>query len=613
MRTYLAILKYALKYKSSLALSIIFNIISIFFSAVSLTMLIPFLQVLFNRASPIRELPPFSLSAQWMLDFFNYHIGKILISEGPMSALLWVCIVVVIMFFMKNLTRYLGQFFMAKVRNGLLRDLRQALYDKVISLPVSFFTYRRQGDLISRITTDVQEIEWSIVNMIEVVIKEPLTIIAYLTLLLIMSPQLTLFILLLLPITGFIIGQIGKSLKKESVEAQNLTGRLAALVEETIRGITIVKIFTAEKLLKNIFKTVNERLYKARLNSLRKRELSSPLSEFLGIVIVVIVLWFGGRMVLSGTSSLTPETFITFVVIFSQIINPAKSFATAFYHIQRGMAAAERVMEILTTEDNVPQPKNPIYISSFDNSIRFEHVWFAYDKQNFVLKDINLTIKQGEKVALVGPSGAGKTTLVYLIPRFYDPTKGKISIDSHDLRTLDIYSLRKLIAMVPQEPIIFHDTILNNIRLGNPSASMEEVINAAKAAHAHEFIVNLPDGYETVVGERGLRLSGGQRQRIAIARALLKNAPILILDEATSNLDAESEQLVQKGLENLMKGRTAIIIAHRLATVKQSDRIIVLDKGRIVEQGTHEELIKQNGLYASLVSKQNLMETNPPS
>ncbi len=517
------------------------------------------------------------------------------------------------MFFLKNLTRYLGQFFMAKVRNGLLRDLRQDLYDKVISLPVSFFTYRRQGDLISRITTDVQEIEWSIVNMIEVVIKEPLTILAYLTLLLIMSPELTLFILLLLPITGFIIGQIGKSLKKESVEAQNLTGRLAALVEETIRGITIVKIFTAERLLKNIFQSVNQRLYKARLSSLRKRELSSPLSEFLGIVIVVVVLWFGGKMVLSGSSSLTPETFITFVVIFSQIINPAKSFATAFYHIQRGMAAAERAMEILNTKDTVPQPKSPVYIKAFKDNITFDDVWFAYDNKNFVLQSISLKIAKGEKIAIVGPSGSGKTTFVYLIPRFYDPTKGKIILDGHDLRTLDIYSLRKLIAMVPQEPIIFHDTILNNIRLGNPEASINEVIAAARAAHAHEFITKLPEGYNTIVGERGLRLSGGQRQRIAIARALLKNAPILILDEATSNLDAESEELVQKGLENLMKGRTAIIIAHRLATIKEADRIIVLSEGKIVEQGTHEELIRLKGLYASLVHKQNLMDANLPS
>lgn len=479
------------------------------------------------------------------------------------------------------------------------------MYEKILSLPVLAFSRLRRGDVLSRFTADIHEVEWAIVNSLEVLFKEPLTIISYVSLMVMISWKLTMFVLIVLGLAGLIIGVIGRKLKQESAEAQHYTGLLASIVEETLRGVTVIKVFGAERYVKRIFFRIHRLLDKVRLASLRRRELSSPLSEFLGICAVVVVLWFGGREVLMGRG-LPPETFITFIVIFSQLINPAKSFATAYYHVQRGMAAAERIESLLKLDSRLSysiQTGNvnpPVHFGK----IEYRGVWVAYSGSKYVLKDITLTLRKPELVVVVGPSGSGKTTLVHLLPLFVTPVRGEITVDGTPLSVFKLSEWRKLISYVPQDPVLFYDTVRNNIRIAKPEASDEEIVNAARLASAHEFISKLERGYDTHVGEAGSRLSAGEKQRIAIARAFLKPAPILILDEATANLDVHTEAQLIANIKREFSDRLVIIIAHRLQIARHADRIIVMQDGKIVEIGTHEELIKKDGVYARMVSKQ---------
>lgn len=582
--------------------NIFFNILSVFFSLFSLTMVVPFLNLLFGQQELVLAKPLLKMSADSIVQYFNYYLSTIINEQGKSSALLYFCLLVAVLFFFKNLFRYLAVFFFATVRNGLSRDLRDDLYKKVVGLNLAFFTRERKGDIISRMTSDVQEVEWTILSSIEAVFKEPFTILLSLVTLIIMSPKLTLFILIMLPISALIIGSTGKALKKAASEGQRRMGIMLSMIEETLGGIRIIKAFTAEFFSINRFMNYNNDYNKLMVKMYRRRDLASPMSEFLGAAVVVIVMWFGGQMVLAGDSELTASVFIGYIVVFSQIISPAKAFTTAYYNLQKGLASAERIQTILNTDNPIKEAPNAKSCTEFNTSIEFKDVSFAYNNYNedLILKNINLTISKGNTVALVGQSGAGKTTLADLIPRFYDVINGDIYIDGISVTQIKTTDLRNLMGIVTQESILFNDSIYNNIVFGNELQTREQVITAAKIANAHEFIEQLENGYETNIGDRGGKLSGGQRQRISIARAVLKNPPILILDEATSALDSESERLVQDALNKLMKNRTSVIIAHRLSTIIHADEIVVMQKGEIVERGNHEKLLQVNGVYKKL-------------
>ncbi len=496
---------------------------------------------------------------------------------------------------------------MAGIRSGVVRDIRANVFHKLLHLPISYFTKERKGDITARLTTDIQQIEWSIMSFLEVTFREPITIIIYLGSMLLISPQLTLFVLLVLPITGFIIGKIGKTLKKKSLQAQSKLGFIMTIIEESITGLRAIQGFNAEAQQFNRFNHINQEHYQLLKSMQRRNDLSSPLSEFLSICIVAIVLYFGGRLVLSDTSSLQAETFIAFMVIFSQILSPAKSFSNAFYHIQKGIASVERVATILDAPNPIKDTPNAQTINTFQHQIQFKDVHFSYTPDIPTLSNVNLTITKGNIIALVGASGAGKSTLADLLPRFYDVTQGQILLDGQDIRQYKLHDLRQLMGIVTQQALLFNDTIFNNIAFGLEEVTEEEVIKAAKIANAHEFISQQEHGYHTNIGDGGCKLSGGERQRLTIARAILQNPPILILDEATSSLDAASENLVQEALLQLMKNRTSIVIAHRLSTIQSAHEIIVLDKGKIVERGTHQSLVKQQGgVYKKLVELQAL-------
>jgi subfamily B ATP-binding cassette protein MsbA len=485
-----------------------------------------------------------------------------------------------------------------------VHDLRTDLHKKIISLPLPFFTEKRKGDLTSRLTSDLVEIEWSIMSSLEMIFKDPLNIIIYLTTLIIISPQLTIFVVILLPLTGILIGVIGRSLKKSSDRGQNKMGDLLSIIDENISGLRIIKAFDAEHHINSNFERESRNYKKIMTKLLRKKDLSSPMSEFLSTIVLVIVMWFGGQLVLMGEGNLSAEEFIGYILIFSQIIPPAKSLTSSYYFIQKGSAAAQRIYEVLDTENQISDAVNPKHIKLLNTQIDFKNISFKYDN-NEVLKNINFSIEKGKMIALVGQSGSGKSTLADLLARFYDLEKGKILIDNHEIKSIALTDLRSLMGIVSQESILFNDTIYNNIRLGKLDASKDEIINAAKVANAHQFILDSKNGYQTNIGDRGNKLSGGQKQRISIARAVLKNPEILILDEATSSLDTESEKLVQNALEKLMKARTSLVIAHRLSTIKNADEIIVLDKGVIVERGTHDDLISKNGHYKKLSKLQS--------
>lgn len=604
MNNFLRVLVYVRPFKGYALLHILFNLLAILFSLVSLTMVVPFLSLLFDKQELVTTAPVFSWSASWAIGYFNYYLSQIITLNGKEAALFFVCLTVVFIFFLKNVFLYGAKYFMAPIRNGVVRDIRKDIFFKMNSLPLAYFSETRKGDILARITSDVQEIEWSIMSVLGSLIREPATIIAYLAAMLFISPQLTLFVFLVLPLTGIVIGKVGKSLKRKSKKAQERLGVLLSIVEETLAGLRIVKGFNAEGAQAAKFETENQGHFTTMNAMLHRRELSSPLTEFLSIGIVALVLYVGGRMVLTGESALEAETFIGFMVIFSQIIRPAKAFSTAYYHIQKGMASVERVQQIMDAPVTIADQANAVPIVHFKKNILFKKVHFAYVEKP-VLSDINFSLAKGKVLALVGASGAGKSTIADLIPRFYDVTDGEILVDGRNIKQLKIKDLRNLIGIVSQEPILFNDTVFNNIAFGKKGEVSEAaVIEAAKIANAHDFIQKLEQGYQTSIGDRGNKLSGGERQRLTIARAVLKNPDILILDEATSSLDSHAEKLVQDALAKLMYNRTSIVIAHRLSTIQFADQILVMDKGQIVQRGTHDVLMGETGLYRELVRLQ---------
>ncbi len=588
-------------YKRNVILSIIANILTAVFTVISIPLVIPFFQILFN-------LEPANLSQPGLdagLDErIKYEFSSIIANNDRQTALLIMCIIIVAAFFLKNLFRYLALFFMAPVRNGIVRDLRDKLFSKFLYLPLSFYSEEKKGDLMARMTADVQEIEWSILNVIEVIFKAPLIIIGSVCIMLYMSLKLTLFVFVLMLFTIFIIGTISKALKKNSMKAQKRLANINSITDETISGLRIVKGFNAQEYQKEKFSIENEAYKNVLTRLLWRRDVSSPLSEFLGISVVAVLLWYGSNLVFQN--QLGPETFFAFVFAFYQVIEPTKSFSNAFYNIQKGLAALSRVDEIIDTPDGIIQSQKQQEEARFNQSIHFENISFQYDDNTPVLRNINLEILKGDFVALVGASGGGKSTLVDLLPRFIGAYEGTIKLDGTNIESFKLSSLRSLFGIVSQDSVLFNDTVYNNILFGRKSHTEEDIIKAAKIANAHDFISELPNGYQTNIGDRGVKLSGGQRQRLNISRAVLSNPPILILDEATSALDTESEKQVQMALENVMKSRTAIVIAHRLSTIQKANKIIVMNDGEIVEQGTHQTLLQKGAYYSKLVKMQNV-------
>jgi len=608
VKNYFRLLRYVKSYKGYALLNILFNMLSVIFSLVSLTMVIPFLNVLFSQATEFHQ-EPWSLSPKALFANFNYYLSQYIAANGKMEALILICILVIVLFFLKNFFRYLAMYFIAPIRNGVVRDLRNGMYEKVLYLPLSYFSDERKGDLISRMTSDVQEIEWSIMQSLEVVFREPLTILLFLGTMITISPQLSIFVFVLLPIAGLLIGQIGKSLRRTSAKSQAKMGMLLSTIEETLSGMRIIKAFTSELFSMEKFGKINDEYRRLMTRLYRKRDLSSPLSEFLGAIVMVVVIYFGGKLVLDGSSRLEPAMFIAFIVIFSQLIPPAKSFTEAYSNVQRGLASVDRINKILDAEVTIRDKEHALQITDFNHTVEYRDVSFAYHKggTGWVLHNVNLKIEKGKTIALVGQSGSGKTTLADLLPRFYDLEEGEILIDGENIKDYRLADLRGLMGIVTQESILFNDTVLNNIAFGMPNIKEEDVIAAAKIANAHDFIMQMPEGYQTNIGDRGGKMSGGQRQRISIARAVLKNPPILILDEATSALDTESERLVQDALTQLMKNRTTLVIAHRLSTIQHADEIIVMQKGEILERGKHAELLQSGGVYKKLYDLQTFV------
>lgn len=616
MKNYFKILRFVKPYWGYALLNASCNILSVLFSFFSLTLIAPFLDLLFLKDDNFylekmaAGKPVLNLSTRSVVDSFYYYLTEMITdpNRGKQYALMFICIAVAVMFFLKNLFRYLGQFFISPIRNGVVKDLRAEVHKKMMRLPLSWFSNERKGDIITRVTSDVHEVEWSVMSSLEVVFRDPFNIFLFLGMMIFISAKLTIFVFILLPLVGFLIGRIGKSLKRTSAKSKEKLGLLISIIEETLSGLRIIKAFNAEKFMSEKFAKVNERYNTIAIRALRKTDLSSPLSEFLGTVTMMIVMYFGGILVLGKDASLSASAFITYIALFSQIIPPAKSFTQAFYNIQKGLASADRIFAVLEAEESIKDQQSADTIKSFNDKIEYKNISFAYRKgdEGFVLKNVSFTIDKGKTIALVGQSGSGKTTLADLLPRYYDVDAGVVLIDGIDIRKLQLYCLRELMGVVSQEPILFNDTIYNNIVFGMSHATEKMVEEAAKVANAHEFIMQMHEGYQTNIGDRGSKLSGGQRQRISIARAVLKNPPILILDEATSALDTESEKLVQEALTSLMKNRTVLVIAHRLSTIQHADEIIVLQKGEIVQRGTHTQLAKVEGVYKKLYELQGL-------
>jgi len=600
MKDFIKLIRFIIPHKKSAALNIIFNIIGNFFGLFTLTLIVPFLGILFGSQKIITQEPEFAYTASAMKDYLMYLLSQQITLHGRAHAMLIITGLILIFSFLKNSFLYLAGYNMAWIVNAVVRDMQRQIYSKILSLPLAYFSEERKGNIIARITNDVLEIKTSIMSSLEIIFRDPITIVMYFIALIYLSPLLTGVVFILLPLSGLIIGVIGKKLRSKSNKGREKYGDLISLVEETLSGLRIIKAFNAEKRVSKRFSTENESFTKIITNVTRISALASPLSEFLGTLSVLIILFIGSSLVFSEQSYLSPENFIGYIVVFSQIITPIKSISSSYYNIQKGLASFDRVRVITEAEETIVESPNAEPIKTFESDIELKKVSFRYDDKGVVLKDINLKIKKGLTIALVGQSGSGKSTLVDLLPRFYDIQEGEILIDGKNIIDLKIKDLRHLMGNVNQESILFNDTIFNNIAFGVESASIEQVIEAAKVANAHDFIMETPEGYQTNIGDRGGKLSGGQRQRVSIARAVLKNPPILILDEATSALDTESERLVQDALTKLMENRTSIVIAHRLSTIKHADEICVLHDGEIVERGNHEVLIEKNGVYKKL-------------
>lgn len=610
MQGYWGIIGLLRNYKSLVLTVVLMNILSVIFSLFSLTMVVPLLGVLFGIQPIVTEMPQVSLNPNDIIDLFYYEVSQLILNdagqitlEGQMKALVFICVFVVVTFFLKNLFRYLALFFSAPLKNGVVRDIRNRIYHKVVNLPLAYFSEEKKGDVIAKMTSDVQEVESSIMSSVEVVFKEPFTIVFFLGTLIVWSPELTMFVLILLPVTGLVIGRVGKSLKRSSKKVQKQMGVLVSSMIETLSGLRIIKAFNAIDTSYEKFQRLNQEYKNQKVRMIRKQHLASPMSEVLGTLVMVTVIYYGGSLVLGG-GDLKADLFIGYIVVFSQLIQPSKALTASVYMIQKGMAAVERIDTVLNAEETIAEKPNAVNLEKFEKEIEFKNVGFSYDDGVEVLSDVNLTVKRGKTIAIVGPSGAGKTTLVDLLPRFYDPCEGAVLIDGIDTRDMKAWDLREKLGIVTQEAILFNDTVYNNIAFGLKDIPESEVMNAAKVANAHEFITQMEEGYHTNIGEDGGKLSGGQRQRISIARAILHNPPILILDEATSALDAESEKLVQDALFKLMENRTSLIIAHRLSTIQYADEIVVMEGGKITERGNHLGLMAQNGIYKKLYEMQ---------
>jgi ABC-type multidrug transport system fused ATPase/permease subunit len=605
-------LKYIKNYKGNTALNILFNVLFAVFNVTVFALIQPFLDLLFKsdpaRISEIvaKGEPAFRISSSYFGELMNFKLATLVLDNGKTQALILICFLVFFFTLLKNISRYFAMFFIAPIRNGVVRDLRNRMHKKALELPLSYYSEEKKGDLMSRMTTDVMEIEWSIMQTLEMIFREPLTVIIIFTGMLIISAKLTLYMIVLLPIAALFIAVISKSLKNTARKAKETLGQLISLIDETLGSIKVIKAFNAEKHLQGKFETTNEKFYEQSVKVYRQTDLGSPLTETIVTGILMLVLFVGGGMVF--TKDLDPALFITYFTLASQLVPPIKQITQSYNNIQKGIASEERIDRILEANLEIHDSPNAKEIRSLNSTIEYKNVSFMYHKGGvgYVLKDVNLKIAKGKTIALVGQSGSGKTTMADMLPRFYDADKGEVQIDGVNIKDVSVRSLRSIIGVVTQESILFNDSIYNNIVFGIEGKTETDVINAAKIANAHDFISEMTNGYHTNIGDRGSKLSGGQRQRINIARAVLKNPDILILDEATSALDTESEKLVQDALQKLMHSRTSIVIAHRLSTIMSADEIIVLSKGEIVERGNHQQLLALNGQYKKLCDMQNI-------
>ena len=606
MEYYKKILRFAKPYRNYGYLNIFFNILYALFSALSFAALMPMLNVLFEKDKQLLVPPIYQGIGKlkdYFLEYMNYQVTQFA-AEDKMKGLILVIGLVIVLFLLKNLANYFAMYFITFLRNGVLKDIRNAMYKKITELPISFYSEKRKGDVIARITSDVLEIQHSFLSVLELIVREPLTIIFTIAVMFLISAQLTLFVFIFIPVSGYIISLIGKSLKRQSDDVQREQGEFLSVVEETLGGLKVIKAFNSESRFYKTFAASTSRFFDFSNKLLNRQNLASPSGEFLGILTIGVLLWFGGKMVLVD-KTLDAPSFITYMSLAYGVLTPAKAISKAIYGVKKGNAAAERVLEILETENPIAEKDEAVSKNTFDSDVTLNHISFKYEDE-YVLQNFNLKVPKGSTVALVGQSGSGKSTIANLVTRFYDVNEGSITIDGVDIKDFKKESLRSLLGLVTQDSILFNETVRNNISLGKENATDEEIMEAAKIANAHDFIMELPNGYHTNIGDSGNKLSGGQKQRLSIARAVLKNPPIMILDEATSALDTESERLVQDALEKMMRNRTSIVIAHRLSTIQNANTIVVLQKGKIVEQGSHTELLAANGVYKNLVGMQSL-------